>query len=52
MLVAPTEPEVLQRYKICPETQQAFQHVMQLVNSGQKAQLQHLLPNSFWAYFF
>lgn len=52
MLVAPTEPEVLQRYKISPETQQAFQHVMQLVNSGQKAQLQHLLPNSFWAYFF
>ncbi len=52
MLVAPSEPEVMQRYHISVETQQAFQNVMKLLDSGQKAQLPNLLPNSFWAYFF
>ena len=52
MLVAPSEPEVMQLYKISQQTQDAFQNVMKLLNNGQKSQLPNLLPNSFWAYFF
>ena len=52
MLVAASEPEVMQLYKISQQTQDAFQNVMKLLNSGQKSQLPNLLPNSFWAYFF
>lgn len=52
MLVAASEPEVMQLYKISQQTQDAFQNVMKLLNNGQKSQLPNLLPNSFWAYFF
>lgn len=52
MLIAPKEPEVLQKYTISRDVQDAFQNVMQLVNNGEIARMKSLCPNSFWAYFF
>lgn len=52
MLVAPAEPEVMRLFTISQPTQQAFQQVMRVVESGQKAQLPALVPNTFWAYVF
>lgn len=52
MLVAPMEPEVLRLFPVSRQTQQTFQQVMQLVQSGRQSQLPALVPYSFWAYFF
>lgn len=52
MLIAPQEPEILEKYNISREVREAFPNAMRLVRSGDIGRLKTILSNSYWAYFF
>ena len=52
MLIAPQEPEVLEKYNISSEVREAFPDAMRMVKAGEIGRLKTIIPNSYWAYFF
>lgn len=52
MLIAPQEPEVLEKYNISREVREAFPDAMRMVKAGEIGRLKTIIPNSYWAYFF
>ena len=52
MIVSTGNPGVLDRFHVSGEVQRAFDDVRTLARQGDIAQLQTLLPNSYWTYFY